>query len=111
MTSLTEYTYIRPFVATYTPGGICHVAILAVVHFPEDTSTDVINRLRRLEGQIRGIQRLVDEGAECRAIVTQLAAAKGALDRVGFKLMAAALAEPDPSADMDELEKLFLKLS
>ena len=54
---------------------------------------------------------MVDEGAECRDIVTQLAAAKGALDRVGFKLMSAALSNPDADTDVDELEKLFLKLS
>ena len=81
------------------------------MQFPNETSADVIKRLRRLEGQIRGIQRLVDEGAECRDIVTQLAAAKGALDRVGFKLMSAALTNPEPETDIDELERLFLKLS
>lgn len=81
------------------------------MQFPSETSADVIKRLRRLEGQIRGLQRLVDEEAQCRDIVTQLAAAKGALDRVGFKLMAAALTNAEPDADMDELEKLFLKLS
>ncbi len=80
------------------------------MQFPEEMNDDVIKRLRRLEGQIRGLQRLVDEGAECREIVTQLAAAKGALDRVGFKLMSAALARSE-EADVDELEKLFLKLS
>ena len=61
------------------------------MRFPPDTNDDVLKRLRRLEGQIRGMQRMVDEGSECRDIVTQLAAAKGALDRVGFKLMASAL--------------------
>lgn len=43
--------------------------------------------------------------------MTQLAAAKGALDRVGFKLMAVALASADEDTNIDELEKLFLKLS
>ncbi len=81
------------------------------MQFPEETNADVIKRLRRLEGQIRGIQRLVAEGEECRDIVTQLAAAKGALDRVGFRLMAAALADRDSESDPAELEKLFLKLS
>jgi DNA-binding FrmR family transcriptional regulator len=81
------------------------------MRFPEETSADVIVRLRRLEGQIRGIQRLVDEGAECRKVVTQLAAARGALDRVGFRLMAAAMADTSGDADLEELEKLFLKLS
>ena len=54
---------------------------------------------------------MVEDESECRDIVTQLAAAKGALDRVGFKLMAAALTSPDSDTDLDELEKLFLKLS
>lgn len=81
------------------------------MRFPEDVNKDVITRLRRLEGQIRGLQRLVDDGNECRDIVTQLAAAKGALDRIGFKLMAAALSHADADADTAELERLFLKLS
>ena len=81
------------------------------MQFPPETSDEVIKRLRRLEGQLRGLQRLVDEGAECRDIVTQLAAAKGALDRIGFRLMTSVLANPDTDADPDELEKLFLKLS
>lgn len=80
------------------------------MQFPEETTADVIARLRRLEGQVRGLQRMVEDRSECRDIVTQLAAAKGALDRVGFKLMLAALAQAD-EADTDELEKLFLKLS
>jgi DNA-binding FrmR family transcriptional regulator len=81
------------------------------MRFPVETSDDVLKRLRRLEGQIRGLQRMVDDGAECRDIVTQLAAARGALDRVGFKLMASALSCPDGQANRDELEQLFLKLS
>ena len=81
------------------------------MQFPEEVSRDVLNRLRRVEGQVRGIQRLIDEGSECRDVVTQLAAARGALDRVGFKLVAAALTDPDRAADVDELEKLFLKLT
>jgi DNA-binding FrmR family transcriptional regulator len=79
--------------------------------FPAETSADVLTRLRRLEGQIRGVQRLIDDGAECSDIVTQLAAAKGALDRVGFKLMSAAFAERSDEQDLEELERLFLKLS
>jgi DNA-binding FrmR family transcriptional regulator len=82
-----------------------------VVRFPEEINKDVITRLRRLEGQIRGLQRLVEDGSECRDVVTQLAAAKGALDRIGFKLMAAALSTADADTDTSELERLFLKLS
>lgn len=81
------------------------------MHFPAETSDEVIKRLRRLEGQIRGLQRMVAEEAECRDIVTQLAAANAALDRIGFRLMSSALTNSDGDTDLEELEKLFLKLS
>lgn len=81
------------------------------MQFPTETSAEAIVALRRLEGQVRGLQRLVEEQSECRDIVTQLAAAKGALDRVGFRLMIAAIGETDSDTDLDQLEKLFLKLS
>jgi DNA-binding FrmR family transcriptional regulator len=81
------------------------------MQFPTEVNDDAVKRLRRVEGQLRGLQRMIDEGAECRDIVTQLSAARAALDRVGFKLMASALACPDGQAHRDELEDLFLKLS
>ncbi len=44
-------------------------------------------RLRRAEGQLRGVQRMLDEGAECREVLMQLAAVKSAIDRVGLHLI------------------------
>ncbi len=83
------------------------------MRFPEEADHDALLRLRRVEGQIRGIQRLIEEGSECKDIVTQLAAAKGAIDRVGFKLLAAGMLQcaADGTLDTEELERLFLKLS
>jgi CsoR family transcriptional regulator, copper-sensing transcriptional repressor len=93
------------------------------MRFPDDVADDVRLRLRRLEGQIRGIQRMLDEGQDCQSVVTQLAAAKAALDRVSYRLVAAGMrhcvrAEGDPAdpaaddaLDVAALEKLFLKLS
>jgi DNA-binding FrmR family transcriptional regulator len=47
--------------------------------------TDEITiRLKRVEGQIRGLQRMVEEQRDCEAILTQLMAARAALDRVGL---------------------------
>ena len=51
------------------------------MRFPEDVNDDVVKRLRRLEGQIRGVQRMIEEGQDCRDVVTQLSACKSALDR------------------------------
>jgi DNA-binding FrmR family transcriptional regulator len=94
------------------------------MRFPEEVNDDVLNRLRRLEGQIRGVQRMVEEGKDCSDIVTQLAACKAALDRVGYRLVVSGmrycLASPDataedgvdsPDVDVEELERLFMKLS
>lgn len=47
----------------------------------------LITRLKRAEGQLRGVQRMLDEGAECRGVLTQLAAAKAAIDQVGLLLL------------------------
>lgn len=84
--------------------------------FPDDVADDVGLRLRRLEGQIRGVQRMIDEGKDCEDVVTQLAAAKAALDRVGYRLVAAGMrccadGDDETGLDTDSLERLFLKLS
>ena len=42
----------------------------------------LLKRLRRLEGQVRGIQRLVDEGRPCEEVLVQVVAAKSAIDAV-----------------------------
>ncbi len=85
---------------------------------PEATA-DVVKRLRRVEGQIGGIVRMLDEGRDCADIVTQLAAASRALDRAGFKLLATGMrqcltatvaGEAEPMS-ADQMEKLFLTLA
>ncbi|MGQ9584841.1 MAG: metal-sensitive transcriptional regulator [Anaerolineae bacterium] len=48
---------------------------------------DLLVRLRRLEGQIRGVQRMVAEGRPCDDIVTQLLAVRAAVDQVGLLLL------------------------
>ena len=86
---------------------------------PQDTIDDLQKRLRRIEGQIRGIQQMLGEDRDCREIVTQISAAGKALDQVGFKLLAAGMAtclsDPAKAAkagfDPEEVEKLFLKLA
>lgn len=88
------------------------------MNFPPEVTNDVLVRLRRVEGQIRGLQRLIEEGQDCRKIVTQLTAAESALHRAGYKLMAAGLrycvTEPEAAAEagmtVDDMEELFLKL-
>ena len=44
------------------------------------TRTDLLNRLKRAEGQLRGIQRMIEEGQPCLDIASQMAAVRKALD-------------------------------
>lgn len=50
-------------------------------------SEEILNRLSRVEGQIRGIQRMVVEERDCEAIVTQLMAARAALDKASLYVL------------------------
>lgn len=82
-----------------------------------DDMAPVINRLRRAQGQIGGVIRLIEEGRDCKDVVTQLAAANRALDRAGFAIVSSGLREcfasPEGVAPEDQaaMEKLFLTLA
>ena len=88
------------------------------MQFPDDVTKDALNRLRRAEGQLRGVQRLLEDGADCKDVVTQISAVQAALHRAGLRLMAAGmrhcLAHPDLAAadgmTVDDMEQLFLTL-
>ncbi|MFE9443594.1 metal-sensitive transcriptional regulator [Streptomyces sp. NPDC006602] len=83
----------------------------------------VLNRLRRAQGQISGVIRMIEEGRDCGEVVMQLSAASRALDRAGFAIIATGLqqclTDVDGDGKSDEsreqmrarLEKLFLSLA
>lgn len=59
--------------------------------FSDKDKRDISARLHRIEGQVRGLQRMVDEERECGEIVQQLAAARAALDRAGNAIVTSGL--------------------
>jgi len=89
------------------------------VELPPDVLDDLQKRLRRAEGQIRGIQTMLAEGRDCRDVVTQLSAAINALEQAGFRLVAAGLTwcltNPGRAVEggysVDEVQRLFMKLT
>ncbi|MCZ7535955.1 MAG: metal-sensitive transcriptional regulator [Acidimicrobiia bacterium] len=89
------------------------------MELPEEVVDDLLRRLRRVEGQVRGVQGMLSERRECRDVVTQIAAATKALEQVGFKLLASGLTsclqDPDRAEaegyPVEEVERLFLKLT
>jgi DNA-binding FrmR family transcriptional regulator len=79
--------------------------------------TPILNRLRRAEGQLGGVIRMIEEGRDCQDVVKLLAAVSKALDRAGFAVVASGLrqcvAQPEKAGapDLAALEKLFLSLA
>jgi DNA-binding FrmR family transcriptional regulator len=85
----------------------------------DEVVDDVRKRLHRVAGQIQGVERMLDEGRECRDVVTQLSAARKALEQAGFRLVAAGLtycvqhpeqAEAD-GYPLDAVQRMFMKLA
>jgi DNA-binding FrmR family transcriptional regulator len=82
-----------------------------------ETMASVVRRLKRAQGQIGGVIKMIEEERDCADVVTQLAAASRALDRAGFKIIATGLEQcavnDNGTADADraKLERLFLSLA
>lgn len=64
-----------------TPTREGHLGVPFVIDDAEKKK--ILNRLKRLEGQVRGLQRMVDEERSCRDILTLLAGVRSALDATG----------------------------
>jgi len=85
---------------------------------PSDELADVVKRLKRIEGQIGGIVRMIEDGRDCSAVVTQLAAASRALSKAGFAVISTGMRHCSTTGDgetrevdLRELERLFLTLA
>lgn len=88
-----------------------------MVALPTQDLGQITKRLRRAQGQIGGILKMIDEGRDCEDIVTQLAAASRALDRAGVAIISTGLKQclldsgGVDTLDSAKMEKLFLSLA
>jgi DNA-binding FrmR family transcriptional regulator len=79
----------------------------------------IVTRLRRVEGQIRGLQHMLEDGRDCADVITQFAASMRALEQAGYRYFAMTLTacalDPEQAAldgyDAERLEKLFMQLT
>ncbi|MBL8327688.1 MAG: metal-sensitive transcriptional regulator [Rubrivivax sp.] len=69
----------------------------------ETSRTQLLNRLKRAEGQLRGVQRMIEEGQPCLQIATQLAAVRKALDST-FVSMAVCFMQQELTPRMESIE-------
>ncbi len=89
------------------------------MELPEETIDGLTRRLKRAEGQVRGVQQMLAEGRDCREILTQLSAVTKALEQAGFLLVAAGLtwcvSDPERAAAegyaLEDVQKMFMKLA
>lgn len=89
------------------------------MELPQDVVEDVRMRLRRVAGQVQGVERMLEDGRECRDVVAQLSAATKALEQAGFKLVSAGMIycieKPGEAAAsgyaIDEVQRMFMKLA
>ncbi len=78
--------------------------------------TRVLHSLRRVEGQLRGIQKMVDEGRPCDEVLAQLVAAHAAIGRIGTDVLLNEVGcrvqqDAAPEKELERLEKLLLTYS
>jgi DNA-binding FrmR family transcriptional regulator len=52
-----------------------------------EAEKSITTRLRRIEGQVQGLQRMLESGRECEEVLTQIMAVRSSLDQVGLLLM------------------------
>lgn len=80
---------------------------------------DALTRLKRARGQLNAVIEMIEEGRDCRDVLTQLAAVSKAVDRAGYKIIASGMRHcnaarergEQPEMTDEELEKLFLSLA
>jgi DNA-binding FrmR family transcriptional regulator len=84
----------------------------------DDEREAILRRLHRAEGQVRGIIRMVEEEKDCEDVLTQVAAARSAMDRIGIHIithrMRECLSENPPDAPEDSIAEaidIFLRFS
>lgn len=88
-----------------------------MVELAPEKMTAVLHRLRRAQGQLGGVVKMIEEGRDCQDVVTQLAAVGKAIDRAGFAVISAGLKQcllesaGQDSIDTAALEKMFLSLA
>jgi Uncharacterized protein conserved in bacteria len=89
----------------------CSACNNEIINRPEKLNSDLISRLNRIEGQIKGIKGMVEKGAYCDDVLTQISAAQSALSSVSKLLlqshMKTCVAEKLKNGDNDVIDELI----
>ncbi len=92
-----------------------HMNTTSTGNAPEDEQAHrrrIITRLARIEGQVRGIQGMIGENRPCEQVALQLTAARRALDKAFYEMIACSLVSNiDASANMDDVRDSTQKMA
>lgn len=69
--------------------------------YRQDHQKDVVNRLRRIEGQVRGLVEMIQSGRPCEDVALQMSATRKAMDKAFYRMMACTVIEAVYEADDD----------
>lgn len=102
------HTLISPTMSR-KPSPAEEAATTAAIH-RADHQKDVVNRLRRIEGQVRGVVEMIQESRSSEDVALQMSAVRKAMDKAFFRMMACTMIEAVNEADndqqaLDEIEK------
>ena len=79
-----------------------------------ESNKRLLARLRRIEGQVRGLQEMIGDGRECRDVVYQIAAARNALGQLGVRYLTLnlkeCLSDPEQASAMGYSEEALVEL-
>lgn len=89
-----------------TPNSIADAD--APLAMDEAARTRVLHRLRRLEGQVRGLQQMIEDGRSCREVLTLLAGVRSAISATGDVILETYVAgcAPDLADDPEQVREL-----
>lgn len=77
---------------------------MPVIH-DEKHRNELVLRLKRIEGQLRGIQAMILAGEDCEKVVQQISAGRRALDKTFFNVLACAIQDPATAAGSARVDK------
>ena len=99
----------KPAAAATTPPPSASAA------FRSEHQRDVVNRLKRIEGQVRGLIDMVESGRPCEDVAQQMSAARKAMDKAFYRMMACSVmeavcdSEGDPMREVERSTRILEK--
>jgi len=71
-------------------------------NYRQDHQKDMTNRLRRIEGQVRGLVDMIEKGRSCEEVATQMSATRKAMDKAFYRMMTCSLIEAVNESENEE---------